>query len=147
MHAEAGGLFRNHKGDWILDFFKHYGLCTFVQAKLCGILLGLQIAHQMGYSNLIIETDSLLAMEAVNDDAQIFSNSRNLVSSARNLLHDNQNVKCVFQRRDSNFYADWLAKEGAMSRNPDISLLLSLPNGLRDLLAFDCNGISLNYVY
>ena len=140
MHAGAGGLFRNHKSEWIVGFSKSCGLCTSLEAELHAILIGLQIVQQRGFSKLIIETDCLLAVEAVNNVAQVFGNCSKLVNSISNLIHDNWEVRCVYQQRESNACADWLAKEGAKSDFSELLILHSPPFKLRGLLSIDCSS-------
>ena len=56
--AAAGGLLRNHFGDWVAGFSENVGVCSVLGAELWGVVYGLRLAKMKGASKLIIEVDN-----------------------------------------------------------------------------------------
>ena len=64
--AGSGRVIRNHIGDWVGGFSRAIGITTSVQTELRALKDGLNLAIDLGISNLEIEMDSLVAIELVN---------------------------------------------------------------------------------
>ncbi|KAE8709897.1 hypothetical protein F3Y22_tig00110328pilonHSYRG00789 [Hibiscus syriacus] len=62
-HGAIGGVFRDNEGSWILGFNKALGILQPLHAELWAIYVGIQIAWDHGFEFLVIQSDS---MEAVN---------------------------------------------------------------------------------
>ena len=54
----AGGVIRNHAGDWIKGFIHHIGIGEVIQAEAWGIFIGLKLASDLYIRNLEVECDS-----------------------------------------------------------------------------------------
>ena len=141
MKAGSGGLFRDSNGKWILGFTRNCGICTTLEAELWGILTGLKIAQEKGFTKLVIESDCLTAVEAINGTFKVFGNSSNLIRAITCRMRDALEVQCVFKGRDSNSCADWLAREGAKASSNELTLLTSPPDSMRALLLADWNEV------
>ncbi|CAA7049014.1 unnamed protein product [Microthlaspi erraticum] len=61
--AAAGGVLRNHLGDWCGGFALHIGRCTAPLAELWGVYYGLCIAWDRRIPKLEVEVDSELVVE------------------------------------------------------------------------------------
>ncbi|GAU38423.1 hypothetical protein TSUD_396030 [Trifolium subterraneum] len=65
--SSCGGIFRNNVAGFMLCFAEPLGFTTSYQAELCGVIRAIEIAHQMNWRNLWLETDSALVVLAVNN--------------------------------------------------------------------------------
>ncbi|GAU26475.1 hypothetical protein TSUD_294430 [Trifolium subterraneum] len=65
--SSCGGIFRNNAADFMLCFAKPLGFTTSYQDELCGVIRAIEIAHQMNWHNLWLETDFALVVLAVNN--------------------------------------------------------------------------------
>ena len=64
-----------------MGFMQDLGTCSILEAELWSILLGLRLGQQMGYHKIEINSDSIMAVEAVNDVVKLCGNCSNLVFS------------------------------------------------------------------
>ncbi|XVF88615.1 hypothetical protein PTKIN_Ptkin19aG0065200 [Pterospermum kingtungense] len=58
--AGAGGIFRDTNRDWLKGFMYRIGSCSAFIAELWAVFMGLKIAWEHGYRQLILELDSKL---------------------------------------------------------------------------------------
>ncbi|XP_028769248.1 uncharacterized protein LOC114726732 [Neltuma alba] len=56
--AACGGLICDHEGTWGLGFSYYLGICSPHEAEEWGILKGLNLAIQMGFNILVVESDN-----------------------------------------------------------------------------------------
>lgn len=61
--ATCGRVLRDHGGCFCLGFSANLGDCSLLQAELWVVLYGIRFAWAQGFHNLIIESDSLLAID------------------------------------------------------------------------------------
>jgi ribonuclease HI len=116
--ASCGGIFRNSNADFLLCFAEPLGYASSFLAELHGALRAIEVAHQMNWRNLWLETDSELVVSA-------FKNPDKLVSwSLRNRWHN-----ALFLIRQMNFVVSHIFREGNVAAD-------SLAN----------HGLVLNYV-
>ncbi|KAA3475886.1 RNA-directed DNA polymerase (Reverse transcriptase) [Gossypium australe] len=57
--AAAGGVARDHEGNWILGFNRFLGNCTPIEAEFWGILDGILILLNKGYKRINIMSDNI----------------------------------------------------------------------------------------
>jgi hypothetical protein len=62
--SSCGGIFRNNDADFLLGFAEPLGFASSYLAELQGALRAIEVAHQMNWKNLWIETDSVLVVLA-----------------------------------------------------------------------------------
>ncbi|KAE8705604.1 hypothetical protein F3Y22_tig00110419pilonHSYRG00021 [Hibiscus syriacus] len=65
--ASCGGVIRSHEGRWLLDFAKFIGIYSVLEAELCGMYQCLCCAKDGGFTQVIVEVDSLEALKEVSD--------------------------------------------------------------------------------
>ncbi|GKU90363.1 hypothetical protein SLEP1_g4364 [Rubroshorea leprosula] len=65
--AAAGGLIRDHNRRWVHGFAVNVGLTTSFLAELWGCREGLKLAHSLGIQQLVLEMDSLLAIQLIQN--------------------------------------------------------------------------------
>ncbi|GLT51765.1 hypothetical protein SLA2020_251510 [Shorea laevis] len=105
----AGGLCRDSQGNWQFGFHVQLGVGHAIRAEIYAILKALELAWQKGYRNIIIESDSLLAIHKINFGATHRDPYGNLVSRCRALLHRDWNCELQHIFREANNCADTMA--------------------------------------
>jgi ribonuclease HI len=105
-------IFRNNEVDFLLCFAEPFGFTSSYQAKLCGALRAIEVAHQMNGSNLWLESDSALVVQSFkNPDFLGTWSLRNRWNNALFLLRQiNFVVSHIF--REGDHVADNLASYG-----------------------------------
>lgn len=68
--STVGGAVRDSAGGWLLGFQRYLGHGSALNAKMWGMLHGLQVAAAPGYDKVILESDCLLAVQMVNQCLQ-----------------------------------------------------------------------------
>ncbi|MBA0681687.1 hypothetical protein Goari_023472 [Gossypium aridum] len=63
----ARGFVCNHNEDCIFDFSRYLGMCMVVDAELWGILDGLKLTLQRDYGSVLIQTNNLEPVNAIQD--------------------------------------------------------------------------------
>lgn len=113
----AGGIIRNDQGHFICCFNKFLGHGNALLAELWGISLGLNLCISRGFSNVIAETDSLLAANLIADSSLTPSHCLfPLIESCRsglNALH----INLTHVYREGNICTDSLAKRALLDMN------------------------------
>lgn len=66
--GSVGGIIRDYKGNWVAGFAMNIGDCDIVAAELWAILQGLTLAWNLGIRSVIVETDSVMTVNMVNND-------------------------------------------------------------------------------
>ncbi|MBA0739610.1 hypothetical protein Gogos_012865, partial [Gossypium gossypioides] len=69
-----GGGIRDKDGSWILGYNQFVGPCSILDAELWGILKGLVITLDRGFDSMIILSDSLEAVQAIQGSFAKFLN-------------------------------------------------------------------------
>jgi ribonuclease HI len=110
--ASCGGIFRNCNSDFLLCFAEPLGFVSSFIAELNGALMAIEVASQMNWLNLWLETDSELVVSAFKDPNRLVTWSlRNRWNNALGLIrHMNFVISHTF--REGNAVADRLANHG-----------------------------------
>ncbi|CAL1409286.1 unnamed protein product [Linum trigynum] len=106
----AGGVIRNSNGDWIKGFVCRIGAGSVIMAELWGILRGINLARRMGIEFLIIESDSRLALDLIQQPHDPTHLHASILADIRRTLAQNWVVQLVHSYREGNRVADWLSK-------------------------------------
>ncbi|KAI7988245.1 putative ribonuclease H protein [Camellia lanceoleosa] len=69
--ADADGIIRSDQGTWIGGFRHHIGSVPVIAAELWAIWLGLQLAWQMGYRKMIVESNCVETLSVLNSSAMV----------------------------------------------------------------------------
>ncbi|KAK8537192.1 hypothetical protein V6N12_043365 [Hibiscus sabdariffa] len=107
--GSVSGVFRTDDGSWIYGFNKSIGIMQPLQAKLWGIFVGLQIAWDIGFERLLIQSDSKEAIKLLNDN-DATSNHCALVRSIARLRNLRWETTTQWIPCTGNEPADMLAK-------------------------------------
>ncbi|KAK8556676.1 hypothetical protein V6N12_003073 [Hibiscus sabdariffa] len=107
--GSVSGVFRTDDGSWIYGFNKSIGIMQPLQAELWGIFVGLQIAWDIGFERLLIQSDSKEAIKLLNDN-DVASNHCALVCSIARLRNLRWETTTQWIPRTGNEPVDMLAK-------------------------------------
>ncbi|CAJ2671539.1 unnamed protein product [Trifolium pratense] len=128
-------------GNWLLGFSGFIGIATSLQAELHAIYNGLCLAMDRGFNNVIIESDSTIAIGLVEHDISPLHPYAPLIKKIRQFQNMDWTIAFHHTLREGNECADWLAKKGATS---DVSLKIwhSCPPQLSNVLIADASGVA-----
>ncbi|KAA3474605.1 RNA-directed DNA polymerase (Reverse transcriptase) [Gossypium australe] len=73
--AASGGCVRDYNSEWIIEFAKYLGNYIVLEAELWGILDGLNLILDRRLERILIQTDSIEAINVILDDSFGSSNS------------------------------------------------------------------------
>ncbi|GLT38077.1 hypothetical protein SLA2020_123470 [Shorea laevis] len=140
-NASAGGVIRNHGGRWLYGFAVNIGPQSSYMAELWGCRDGLKLASELGVTHLILEMDSLLAVQTIQ--------ARNAGEGSASVLLSNifhyldSFVACTVQHtlREGNAATDYMASMGH-TYSQGLTLFQSPPPGISCILYGDVIGTS-----
>ncbi|KAJ1410645.1 Ribonuclease H domain [Sesbania bispinosa] len=140
LNASCGGLIRDHDGSFIKGFSCNIGLSSTVKAELWGLLHGLNLAASLKISNLIVNVDSLLAVQMVKGSCKSTHHCMAIVRSIRKILSEHKSFILSHVFRESNRSADHLASIGH-NQQLGINVYNSVPRSLGPFLLEDIRGV------
>lgn len=105
----AGSILRDHRGDMIKVFSQKLGSGTSNLAEAQSALIRLQWCHSNGYDRVILECDSKLVVDILNNTITPPWHIEVIIMEAQHLIHQHNIVirQCY---REANNVADVLAK-------------------------------------
>jgi len=112
-NAGYGGLFRDVEGNWLGGFYGSLGFTTDMKAELYAICQGLVTAWDLGYRNILVETDywgAINYIEKANIEHDVYGS---LVADIRSLMQRNWSLNLVHSVKEDNACADILSRLGA----------------------------------
>lgn len=137
--AGYGGIFRDHRGQWLLGYYGKQECSSSLETEIWGIYRGLTIMLEKGYNNISIESDSLIAVQLINEGPNKEHPQIDLIKEAKNLLARTCSLLShVF--REANLCADHLAHLGAQQAEP-LVVLEESPPSIRTLVLEDALGV------
>ncbi|QHO25231.1 Putative ribonuclease H protein [Arachis hypogaea] len=138
-NAACGGVFRDSAGRYLIGFAGNLGNCSIMHAELWAIVHGLTIAITHGYQNLMVESDSVAAINFIKNGSSSGHHCAPLIQDVRVLTERLKKVSWIHVFREANTVADQLAKKGH-----DLPLGLhifdSSPPDISYALLCDCIG-------
>ncbi|KAK7378105.1 hypothetical protein VNO80_03541 [Phaseolus coccineus] len=108
-----GGLFRDVEGKWLGGFYGSLGLATNVKADLFSICQGLITAWDLGYRTVLVETDSLEAINLIKEANIEDCAYGGLLADIRSLMQRNWSLDLIHSFRQDNACAHILSELGA----------------------------------
>ncbi|KAH1098440.1 hypothetical protein J1N35_015361 [Gossypium stocksii] len=131
----TGGIASNKKGNWIVGFTRFLGVCSPFEAEVWGILDGILILLNKGYSRIMILNDNLEAVQTLSN--------LNMEDSGISILRRTQCImkpegvwKIKYIPRTHNLVVDSLAKL-SLAWKSSLQILNEPPNELINLLQND----------
>lgn len=117
MTGSYGGLARDEFGRWIVGCYgKIHGCVSTLNAELEGILFGLNMAHEKGWNRALIESDSMEAVDLVNNEEDSHHPLANIIEDCMELKKA-LNARVGHIHREGNRCADWLANKGRQQQD------------------------------
>nr|GLL45961.1 uncharacterized protein LOC109163410 [Ipomoea trifida] len=139
--ASAGGLARDHLGDWLYGFITKIGSTYSFAAELWGLREGLRLAKTKGFRRVVLEMDSESVVALLNGDLEDHGCYSTLVKDCRFLLDSFEQRTLQHILREGNKCADHLANMGQLGEWGTV-ILDSPPASIEVLLAADAAGAS-----
>ncbi|CAN0896424.1 Putative ribonuclease H protein At1g65750, partial [Linum grandiflorum] len=112
-----GGVLREEHGGWLGGFCAWIGSPGINHAEMRAIRDGISWVRMFGYSRLEVETDSLLAVQLLNEEDVVGHPLENFVRDIRNLQKGGWECRINHVKREANFVADSFAKMGHGFKN------------------------------
>ncbi|GKV49594.1 hypothetical protein SLEP1_g56334 [Rubroshorea leprosula] len=137
--ASAGGLIRDHGGQWLHGFAINIGPQTSYMAELWGCRAGLRLALEMGLTHLVLEMDSLLAMQVILVRKTGDGPASILLLDIFHLINSFEVCTVQHTLREGNAAADYMASIG-QTLTQGTSFFQSPPPGIRSVLHEDSIG-------
>lgn len=118
-HIAAGGLIRDHLGNWIKGFQSFMGLGDSFLAELWGAFLGLKLANSINASHIWIETDCHNLFKLLTDEKSVdLHHFAPIINLCRCYLNHFSSFKITHVLREGNRTADALAGNALSSQTP-----------------------------
>ncbi|KAF5475310.1 hypothetical protein F2P56_007124 [Juglans regia] len=112
-----------------------------VNAELLALKHGLMLCKDMNIHKVVVETDSLLVVNWLNNETQPPLQYRELLEGILKLRNDMMFCKVSHVYREANSLADGLANYGARGNNASFSCPSQLPKHLLAIYALDSAGV------
>ncbi|GKV23775.1 hypothetical protein SLEP1_g33471 [Rubroshorea leprosula] len=138
-NASAGGLIRDHGGQWLHGFAINIGPQTSYMAELWGCHVGLRLALEMGLTHLVLEMDSLLAVQAILARKTGDGPASILLLDIFHLVNSFEVCTVQHTLREGNVAADYMASIGRILTQ-GTRFFQSPPPGIRSILHEDNIG-------
>lgn len=106
-------MLRRSDGSWIQGFSRYLGEVSVIKAEAWALLEGVRLVAESGVGNLIMESDSLLLVEAIKASVNYPAEIEGIVQRVRNLFEQFSGCKIRHIWREANACADYLANLGA----------------------------------
>ncbi|KAK4258521.1 hypothetical protein QN277_004963 [Acacia crassicarpa] len=132
--AGCGGVLRDYRGEWIAGFSKELGMCNARSAEEWAVLEGLMLASDLGFRQVVVESDALELVNCLNDPH--FVSGSLVVQRTKVMVSKDWVVSICYIPREFNQVADALAKWG-LSRS---CMFSECPSSLRALADKDDLG-------
>ncbi|GLU12286.1 hypothetical protein SLE2022_289800 [Rubroshorea leprosula] len=138
--STAGGIFRDHHGNWKLGYARKIGWSNSLAAELWAIRDGLQLAITHNFFHIIVESDSLVAIHLLQEPPPSSHNLSALIFDCRELLRQIPLAELKHIVRESNMVADQMAKLGH-GIDHDLVTFESIPLSVKQYCIADIMGI------
>ncbi|MBA0671874.1 hypothetical protein Goklo_007497 [Gossypium klotzschianum] len=89
-NAATRGVVRDENGDWIFGYNRYLGKCSIFYAELWGILEGLKLIQRKSHDNVIIQSNNLEVVKAIQGRVYTTLNSALIRQIQSILSQENQ---------------------------------------------------------
>lgn len=131
--AGCGGVVRNDSGKFCFAFSCNLGECSVLASELWAILYGARLAWERGFQNIIIESDSLLAINLLKNGCSSRHPCYALVHQIMQVIGGVPTIRSHHILREANQVADLLAKNGLF-----LDVRCRLFDSMPDFLSLPC---------
>ncbi|PRQ32559.1 putative ribonuclease H-like domain-containing protein [Rosa chinensis] len=110
QYGGTGGVLRNDQGDFIAAFsYRAESVLSPLHAELLALKYGLDFLHAMNVTKVVMETDCLVAVQAINSSTEDLSELGALIHDIKGLVGVVGDVTVGFTPRQANRVAHRLA--------------------------------------
>lgn len=137
--ASIGGVFRNHKAEFVLGYAESIGEAKSTTAEFSALRRGLELALENKWSNVWLEGDAETLIEFIKNRSRVkCKECQNHATRIKKII---MGLNCVASHipRKGNRTADKLARIGISSESPKVWIGQPPPEILRFLLE-DAHG-------
>ncbi|XP_058211449.1 uncharacterized protein LOC131323612 [Rhododendron vialii] len=134
-----GGLFRNHMGDWIMEYYGKRSFHSSLEAELWSTYKGLEVILERKLENVKIESDSLVAMN-LTMEGNPGNHPQSVLINEIHALLTQTNTTIGHISRSANQCADHLARMGA-ERTEELVFVMDMPIAMREFVIRDSLNI------
>ncbi|XP_047263813.1 uncharacterized protein LOC124896303 [Capsicum annuum] len=113
--GKVSGIFRYHRGDWVIGYTKVFTHVDVYQAELLAILEGLKIAITHHLTSLEINSDSATVISMITSDYPRYSNT---VAECRYLMRELGTPTLRYTCREQNSVADVMERSTSVDNAP-----------------------------
>ncbi|KAF7808138.1 putative ribonuclease H protein At1g65750 family [Senna tora] len=135
----CGGIARDNNGTWILGFAHRIGRSNSFQAEAWAVWSALRIAKDRNWPKVIIETDSFVVMQMIQQGCPNPHPLDFLFRKIRSLMNTWNYIVINHSGRNSNKLADALAHHGH-SLSLEMSIFEECPTFCSSIAEEDCKG-------
>ena len=137
----AGGVIRDHNGNWYHGFTRNIGTGEVLQAEAWGLFSGLQIANELGINHIIVETDSANLVNLLHGSDLELHPLGTLLLNCNHIIRSFMSCSVTHIHRERNMAADCLAKR-SIDHEIGICRLHSIPDFAIAVLLDDIAGFA-----
>lgn len=132
--AGGGGILRNERGHLITAYAEYFGECSNNMSEAKAILFGIEWCLDKGFTNILVESDSMLIINMINGKAKTPWQIKHIIEDIHSLK-----VQGTFSfqhcYREVNMIADYLANMGVYTMQRSFfTEFLSLPMRVKKLM-------------
>ncbi|CAL9226281.1 unnamed protein product [Arabidopsis halleri] len=119
--ASIGGIFRNHKAEFLLGYSESIGEATSTMAEFAALKRGLELVLENGWMDLWLEGDAKIIMDIISKRGKLRCEKTNKHVNYINVVMPGLS-NCVLSHvyREGNRVADKLAKLGHQFQDPKV---------------------------
>lgn len=136
----VGCVIRDCQGHWILREARNLGICSPLLVKIWASFMGLQLAWERGYTNIILETDFKSVVSLLSDNDSSINTNHVLLEKCKELLTKGWTVEVSHIFKEANTTANGIANWALLQ--PIGRHLLTSPVRILNLLLADQQGVS-----
>lgn len=137
--ASAGGVLRDHFGNFVFGFASDLPSYNVIQAELRAVSMGIKLAWLKGFRKVVIETDSAVAVCFIKAGCSSRHLLFNLISETQDLLCRDDIFSINHVLREANQVADCFAKFG-LSLDKCSRFFSCMPHFVSLAVRADCVG-------
>ncbi|KAI5331050.1 PREDICTED: ribonuclease [Prunus dulcis] len=119
--ASIGGLFRNHKADFLLGYAEPIGRANSIIAELAALRRGLELVLENGWSDVWLEGDAKTLLQIIAQRRQIrCAEAQRHISHINLIIPEINNCILTHIYREGNRAADKFAQMGHLCGKPQV---------------------------
>ncbi|KAF7812112.1 ribonuclease H [Senna tora] len=139
--ASCGGVLRDCAGNFVKGFVRKLSWCDTLLPELWAILSAREVAWSMGCRNLVVASDSLMAINLLKNQIHDNHPYATIISRIHHWVAVDWDVSFLHCFREGNFATDAVAGMACNAFGAGLSLLHSVPAGLEPILRREDAGV------